>query len=211
MAEPGASSRRPAVGTGTATPSRRGLPVGDMGDPMLVDAVSLGHEEALDELYRRYGGSLFALASRVLWSRELAEEVVQEILLRLWRRPELFDPRRGSLRSYLMAQAHSRAVDLVRSETSRRARERRDADAVTSAYVLEDEVVAMADGHVLRQAMGSLSDVERQAITLAYFGNRTYREVALLLGEPEGTIKSRIRAALRQLRRGLADLEVEVA
>ena len=165
-----------------------------------------GDEAALAELYRRHGGPCLSLARRVLSDRVLAEEVVQEIFLRLWRQPERFDPTRGSMRSFLFAQAHGRAVDLLRAETARRAREERDAfRSPTVDDDLERAVADLTEGEAVRRALATLSDAERQVIELAYFGGHTYREVAVLLEQPEGTVKSRIRSGLLRLRAALID------
>jgi len=172
-------------------------------DALLVVGVERHDQEALAELYRRHGGGLFNLALRVLSVRPLAEEVVQDIFTRLWHSPDRFDPARGSLRSFLLAQAHSRAIDIVRSETARQRRESRDADAVKAPYVLEDEAILADVGQQVRNVVGTLSQPEREAITLAYFGGHTYVEVASLLGVPEGTIKYRIRTGLARLRAAL--------
>ena len=92
-------------------------------DGALVVAIARYHQEALAEAYRRHGGAVYALARRLVVDQALAEEVVQEIFLRLWTRPDRYDAERGSLRSYLLAQSHGRAVDILRSETSRKRRE----------------------------------------------------------------------------------------
>lgn len=178
----------------------------DASDAALVVAIGRWRQEALAEAYRRHAGAVFGLARRVVGDRVLAEEIVQEVFLRLWDHPDRFDAERGSLRSYLLAQCHGRSVDLVRSESSRRNREEREhRQRAEGGYDLEHEVWDLAVADHVRQALTALPEEERRAIELAYFGGHTYREVAELLGQPEGTVKSRIRAGLRRLRGDLAD------
>jgi RNA polymerase sigma-70 factor (ECF subfamily) len=181
----------------------------DASDAALVVAIARYRQDALAEAYRRHAGAVFGLAKRLLADQARAEEIVQEVFLRLWNEPDRFDPDRGTLRSYLLAHTHGRSVDVVRSDTSRRAREERDAAmAADGGYDVAHEVWDLAlAGHV-RQAMASLQPGERAAIELAYFGGRTYKEVAEVLGEPEGTVKSRIRTGLRRLRGELVDAGV---
>ena len=110
------------------------------------------------------------------------------------------------MRAWLCAQVHGRSVDLLRADTARRAREERDAFRTPAIdHDLELAVVELTEGEAVRRALGSLSAAERQAIELAYFGGHTYREVAVLLEQPEGTIKSRIRSGLLRLRAALID------
>ena len=181
-----------------------------MSDAALVVAIGRWRQDALAETYRRHAGSVVALATRVLVDRSLAEEIVQEVFLRLWDNPERFDPERGSLRSFLLAQCHGRSVDVVRSEESRRAREQRQhRQQAEAGYDLEHEVWDMAVAGHVHDALEDLPDNERRPIELAYFGGNTYREVAKILGEPEGTVKTRIRSGLRRLRTGLVDSGVE--
>jgi RNA polymerase sigma-70 factor (ECF subfamily) len=169
-------------------------------DAVLVVAISRYRQEALAEAYRRHAGAVFALARRLLNDATLAEEIVQEVFLRIWNQPEKFDPERGTLRSYLLAQCHGRSVDLLRSESSRRLREERDARRTAEkGYDLEHEVVDLTVAERVKEALHLLPPVEREAIALAYFGGHTYREVAELLDQPEGTVKSRIRAGLKRL------------
>ena len=181
-------------------------------DAVLVVAIARYHQEALAEIYRRHAGAVFGLARRLLSDRTLAEEVVQEVFLRLWNEPERYDPARGTLRSYLLAQTHGRAVDLLRSEGARRAREEREARATaTAGYDVEHEVWDLATADQVRQAIERLPAAERQCIALAYFGGHTYREVAAQLAEPEGTVKSRIRNGLGRMRRFLTESGVRGA
>jgi RNA polymerase sigma-70 factor, ECF subfamily len=178
-------------------------------DTVLVLAVSRYEELALAEAYRRHAGAVHGLARRLLSDDTLAEEVVQEVFLRLWNQPEKFDPERGSLRAYLLAQCHGRSVDLLRAESSRRRREERDALRTAEAgYDLEREVVDLTVAERVNGAIAELADNERRAIELAYLGGHTYREVASLLGEPEGTVKSRIRSGLRKMRDQLIEVGV---
>jgi RNA polymerase sigma-70 factor (ECF subfamily) len=173
-------------------------------DATLVVGIGRWNESALAEVYRRHGGTVHALAQRILGSDGRADDVTQDVFVELWRRPERYDPSRGSLRAFLVTVAHGRAVDVLRSESARAGREQRTArETAASGYDVENEVWDLAMADQLKLAISRLSDPERKAIELAYFNGHTYREVAALLGEPEGTIKSRIRAALQRLRAAL--------
>ena len=170
-------------------------------DAALVAAIGGATQAALAEVYNRHSGAVHGLARRILRDETLAEEITQEVFLRLWNNPEKFDANRGSLRSFLLAHTHGRSVDLIRSESARRTREDRDARlAVGETRNVEDEVWDMALAEQIKNALSSLIEGERKAIELAYFGGHTYREVADLLGEPEGTVKSRIRSGMKRLR-----------
>lgn len=180
-------------------------------DTALVLSLARFQQEALGEVYRRHAGAVFGLSKRILGDQAKAEEVVQEVFLRLWNQPDRFDPARGTLRSFLLAQAHSRSVDILRSDASRRRREERDAREVAEAdYDLDRAVWDMALAEHVRAAMQRLHPTERISVELAYFGGRTYREVAAELGEPEGTVKSRIRSGLKRLRTELVAAGVNV-
>ncbi len=178
-------------------------------DASLVLAIARFDESALSTLYERHGGAVFALAQRLLRRRDLAEEVVQEIFLRLWTRPERFDPERGSLRTFLLSDTHGRSVDLLRSEMARRAREERQGMlAPAPPQDLEGEVLTNVTNDRVRSALENLNENERKAIALAYFGGYSYRQVAEALGEPEGTVKSRIRAGMQRLKIELTSLGI---
>ena len=184
---------------------------GDVSDAALVLAIARYHQEALAEAYRRHAGAVFGLSRRLLGEQALAEEIVQEVFLRLWNDPDRFDPLRGTLRSYLLAHTHGRAVDLLRSEGARRVREEKDARRTAeSGYDVEHEVWDLATADQVRRSLEKLPEGERLAIEMAYFGGYTYREVAGKLGEAEGTVKSRIRNGLKRLRGELASAGIAV-
>lgn len=183
--------------------------IDEFSDAQLVTSIARYSEVALAEVYRRHGGAVFGLAKRVLQNAVEAEDVTQEVFLRLWNEPDRFDPGRGPLRSFLLAQAHGRAVDSVRSSSSRRLRESKDAmHKARSDYDMQHEAWDLALADQVSRAMDGLPDEERRAIELAYFDGHTYREVARLLDQPEGTVKSRIRSGMRRMRTALADAGV---
>ena len=178
----------------------------DASDAALVVAISRYHDDALAEIYRRHAGSVFALARRLLIEPGDAEEILQEVFVRLWQQPERFDPARGSLRAFLLAHCHSRAIDRLRSDTARRQREERQARRTAEAgYDLEHEVWDLTVADHVRTVLQQLPAAERNAIELTYFEGHTYREVARILREPEGTVKGRIRTGLLRLRDDLVD------
>jgi RNA polymerase sigma-70 factor (ECF subfamily) len=180
-------------------------------DASLVVALARYQQSALGEVYRRHAGAVFGLAKRLLGDQAKAEEVVQEVFLRLWNQPDRFDPERGSLRAFLLAQTHGRSVDILRSDGARRRREDRDArELAESGYDVDRAVWDLALADHVRNALGVLHPGERAAIELAYFGGRTYREVAVQLNEAEGTVKSRIRSGLKRLRTELTAAGVTV-
>jgi len=182
----------------------------DVSDAQLVTRIARYDDVALAEIYRRHGGAVFGLARRVLNNTSEAEDVTQEVLLRLWNQPERFDPGRGTLRSFLLTQSHARAVDVVRSHEARRGREMRDAAVTARAgYDIQHEVWDLMMREEVQRALRELPVEERRAIELAYFEGLTYVQVATLLGEPEGTTKSRIRNGMKRMRHLLSNYEVQ--
>jgi RNA polymerase sigma-70 factor (ECF subfamily) len=184
--------------------------IGEVSDAQLVTSIARYSEVALAEVYRRHGGAVFGLARRVLNNAAEAEDVTQDVFLRLWNQPDRFDATRGSLRSFLLAQSHARAVDAIRSLNSRRLREAKDARRTATAdYDMQHEVWDLALADQVATALGELPDDERRAIELAYFEGHTYVEVAEMLDQPEGTVKSRIRNGMRRMRAILVEAGVQ--
>jgi RNA polymerase sigma-70 factor, ECF subfamily len=174
----------------------------------LADRLLRRDETALREVIARYGGVVFGMARRVVADPNLAEEVAQDTFVALWRRPGAFDSERGSLQAFLLGVARNKAVDLVRREESlRRRRESLIAEATSNTEATDEQLAGVDDREEVRRALGELSEVQREAVVLAYFGGRTYREVAVELEIPEGTAKTRLRDGLIKLRELLASYE----
>ncbi len=163
-----------------------------------------GEEAALGEIYDQFSSFVFGLAQRVIGDPRAAEDVSQEVFLHIWEHPEAFEPTRGSLRTWLGTLAHRRAVDYVRREEARRRRQQRDADR-RSPYIpdVDEMATAMVQAEKVRNALDVLPTEQRRCIHLAYFEGKTYREVAEVLGIPEGTAKSRLRLGLRRIAEAL--------
>jgi RNA polymerase sigma-70 factor (ECF subfamily) len=178
--------------------------VGD--DPRaLLQRVARGDEAAFGRFYDLVAPAVHGVVLRVLRDPAMAEETTQDVFVELWRLAPRYDPSRGSPARWAVTVAHRRAVDRVRSEQA--ARDRDDVEArradVAVAGVAEqvvDAASAELDRARVAAALTHLTDVQREALTLAYYGGHTYREVAVLLDVPEGTVKTRIRDALIKLR-----------
>ena len=169
----------------------------------LIERLLVRDQAALREVIRDYGGVVHGMARRVLAEPVLAEEVAQDTFLALWRRPGAFDPARGSLQSFLLGIVRNKAIDLVRKEESlRRTRDSLAAEMQVKP-ISYDSGDRIEEREEVRAALATLSEVQREAIVLAYFGGRTYREVADELGIPEGTAKTRLRDGLVKLRAAL--------
>jgi RNA polymerase sigma-70 factor, ECF subfamily len=204
--------RRSHVTASTATvfdvpaspPAEVALP-GAPDDARLVARIAAGDESALKAVYDRYSPLVFGLARRVTGSSSTAEEVAQEVFVFLWEHPDRFDVTRGSLRSFLGSLTHRRSVDAVRRDSRRMAREERDHRdrAVGSTATPPADVAQRVADQDLADRVGAavalLPADQRVAVELAYFGGCTFRDVALRLGIPEGTAKSRLRLALAKL------------
>lgn len=175
-------------------------------DAELVARLAAGEPDALSAIYDRYHRQVFSLARRVIGDQTMAEDTTQEVFLALWRDPSRFDINRGSFASWLLAMAHHRAVDAVRREESQRRRRDRLNESEPEQAVSEDptdRAIERAESADVRTALAQLPHVQREALTLAYFGGYTQREVAALTGAPLGTVKTRMLAGMRRLRQVL--------
>lgn len=191
-----APSGTPTVGV----PSRL-VPVAPTRDERLLrDRLLAGDERALASVVGEFGPLVRGVARRVLGDDAAAEDVTQDVFVWLWERPDRFDPDRGSLRSFLAVVTRRRAIDWIRRhDADRRRADRVARDAPLVADDLADGVATRDDATQVRAAVAALPDDQREAVTLAFFGGQSYREVARSLGIPEGTAKSRLRLALAKL------------
>jgi RNA polymerase sigma-70 factor (ECF subfamily) len=163
------------------------------------DRLLAGDEVALGECYDQFASFVYGLALRVVRDVKAAEDLTQDVFLCLWERPGLFDPDKGALRTWLGTLAHRRAVDHVRREEARRRRDETSTARVTPTPDVEEMALALVTAERVREALDDLPPEQRRAIELAYFDGKTYREVAVIMGIPEGTAKSRLRLALRRI------------
>jgi RNA polymerase sigma-70 factor (ECF subfamily) len=169
----------------------------------LAEGLLARDEEALKHVIEEYGPAVLGMARRVLADASLAEEVAQDTFVTLWRRPGAFDPERGTLQAYLVTMARNKAVDLVRREQVRRRKAEEFLAQPTGRSVPDpQDILETSD---LEASLKHLPSPQREAIVLAYFGGRTYREVAQELGIPEGTAKTRLRDGLKRLRKLLQE------
>lgn len=175
-----------------------------LSDEALVALVARAQENALAELYDRFGNVSYGLALRVVRDPALAEDAVQEAFLAVWRSAARFVPERAKASTWILTLVHRRAVDIVRREQPRRA-EPLEAAPQASERVTEDEAWLGLQRARVREALRRLPDQQREALELAYFGGFTQSELADRLGEPLGTIKSRMFAGLARLRELLAE------
>ena len=180
-------------------------------DAQLVARLAQGERAAFGELYDRYSRPAYSLARRICVDPELAEDVVQEAFLALWKMPSRFDPARGGFGTWLMTVVHHRAVDAVRRENTQRRRNVPLTDELSERNVppaagSDHEALSSVVGAEVREALTKLPEDQRQVIALAYLGGYTQIEVAKLTGVPLGTVKSRTFAAIRRLRGSLASV-----
>lgn len=187
---------------------RRLSAVPDEGDPHVVTLddllrqVALGDEDAFETLYHRVAGQVVGVVRRVVRDPAQTEEVAQEVLVEVWRSATRFDASRGSASTWVLTMAHRRAVDRVRSAQASSDREDRVGrrDQQRPFDEVAEQVTDRLEHEAVRRCLGGLTELQREAVQLAYYGGNTYREVAELLGSPLGTVKTRLRDGLIRLR-----------
>src|SRR5207247_662032 len=188
----------------------RGREVVHLSDEALLSLVAGSDEDALAELYDRFGGVAYGLALRVLRDEALAQDAVQEAFLSVWRTADRFLAERARASTWILTLVHRRAVDLVRREDRRRGEPLEDADQ-GSGEATDEQADLRARRRVVQAALRQLPDDQREALELAYYGGFTQSELADRLGQPLGTIKSRMFTGLRRLRDLLADSGLDIA
>lgn len=167
-----------------------------------------GDARAFEVIFDRHAGAAFSLAYRMCGRRALAEDVVQEAFLSLWRSGARYDRARGSVRSWVLGVVHNRAIDAFRREVVKDRRDVRDdgiAERLPAPQLTDIEVERRDDARQVRSALGELPPEQRQVIELAYFGGFTHSQIAKILDLPAGTVKGRMRLGLTKLRLALGD------
>jgi RNA polymerase sigma-70 factor (ECF subfamily) len=168
----------------------------------LLQRVALGEQDAFERVYDLVAGQVLGVVKRVLRDPAQSEEVAQEVLVEVWRLAARFDPERGTAQSWVLTMAHRRAIDRVRSAQASTDREERVAhrDQQRPYDEVSEQVEARLEAEQVRRCLGSLTDLQRESVTLAYYRGCTYREVSDLLAVPLGTVKTRMRDGLIRLR-----------
>jgi RNA polymerase sigma-70 factor (ECF subfamily) len=178
-------------------------------DEDLLLAAARGDQEAIGRLYDRHQGTMYGLAMRITNDASLAQDVVQEAMLGVWRNASRFDASRAKARTWMLALVHHRAIDAVRRRRASVALPEPDVPP-PAALVLPDiwdDVAGRLDAAAIRDALGRVPAMQREVIELAYFGGRTQQEIAQQVGIPLGTVKSRVRLGLLALRAELGGPE----
>ena len=189
---------------------RRPVDWRDMADEELMELVDQGEMRAFEVIFDRHAGAAYSLALRMCGRRALAEDIVQEAFLSLWRSGTSYDRARGSVRSWVLSAVHNRAVDALRRAGSKAGRDVHDdgiAERLPAPETTDAEVVRRDEARAVRSALDDLPPDQRQVIELAYFGGLTHSQIAEMLDLPPGTVKGRMRLGLTKMRSALGEAE----
>ena len=198
-----------ALLTAPAPAGSSGRELAHLSDEALISLVASSYDAALAELYDRFGRVAYGLALRILRDETLAQDAVQEAFLAVWRSADRFLAERAKASTWILTLVHRRAVDLVRREERRRGEPLESAPEPVSSSTAEDEAALDFQRRVVQEALKRLPDEQREALELGYYGGLTQSELAERLGQPLGTIKSRMFAGLTRLRDLLAQAGLE--
>lgn len=181
----------------------------ELEDRQLIQCVAVGDKEALEELYSRYSSSVYSLARFMLRQEALAEEASQDIFLNIWLKASSYNPERGEPRAWIMSVAHHKVVDIIRSRRRNinmtDPKDYETLDLLPSGQMsTADEAELNLERERIRRALTILPEAQREVIDLAYFHGLSQSEIAERLGQPLGTVKTRVRLAMQKLR---AELE----
>ena len=187
----------------------RGRELAHLSGEALLSLVASSDEEALAELYDRFGGTAYGLALRILRDEALAQDAVQEAFLGVWRNADRFLAERAKASTWILTLVHRRAVDLVRREDRRRGEPLESAPEPAAPETTETEATLGFERRIVQEALSQLPPEQRQALELGYYGGLTQSELAEQLGQPLGTIKSRMFSGLSRLRDLLAEAGLE--
>jgi RNA polymerase sigma-70 factor, ECF subfamily len=186
----------------------RGADLREFADEELMGLVHEGEARAFEVIFDRHSGAAFSLAYRMCGRRAMAEDVVQEAFLAVWRSGARYDRARGSVRSWVLGVVHNRAIDALRRGVAREGRNVGDeglAERLAAAERTDVEVARREDARAVRSALEDLPPDQRRAIELAYFGGFTHSQIAEMLDLPVGTVKGRMRLGLTKMRISLGD------
>ncbi len=190
----------------SSTSGRRELR--ELADEDLMELITAGEARAFEVIFDRHSGAAFSLAYRMCGRRAMAEDVVQEAFLSLWRTGARYDRRRGSVRTWVLGVVHNRAIDAFRRGVVRESRNVSDeglAEQLPAVERTDTEVARRDEASRVRSALGELPAEQRQVIELAYFGGFTHSEISEMLALPAGTVKGRMRLGLTKMRMALGD------
>ena len=181
----------------------------------ILDSLINKDENVFENVFHLYSGACLNFSRKILRSDIKANDVVQNVFIKLFEKPERFDPTRGTLKTFLLTQCRSRSIDLIRSETARSNREKKQSENLdlsrnqNISSSTESIILQLSLSEHIKSALEVLTKDEKSAIVLSYYQGLTYRESAIELDLPEGTVKSRIRSGLKKLKVSLKDLEAK--